>query len=221
MSIKETCRSSDYRLTNLYVFLASTSGLVVTFGKNLRYLGLDNLKDLRVSRVILSHNPKLCYLDKFRNHFEPPYIKVFRAVNTPSVATCNKQGQVCDKACFPKYGCWGPGPRRCVRCKELRAGDACVSRCEDEEGFFTENNKCRPCHPECRKCRGPSAKDCIGPCRNVKVSAFLRNAALFSVITRIPPFLLSGRSGMCICLSTHFLQCVTRLQVLLSQLQCP
>lgn len=150
------------------------SGLLVSFGKNLRYLGLKSLTKLGVSRVVLSHNPKLCYLENFRNHFDPPYKYEYRHKNTSSASDCKNDGHVCDELCAKEFGCWGPGPKMCVRCKKLSAGNECVKRCEEKEGFFTQGNKCVPCHPECRQCRGPTANDCEGSCRHVKVSVFWR-----------------------------------------------
>lgn len=42
----------------------------------------------------------------------------------------------CDKACDKAYGCWGEGPKMCVKCKDYDVDGKCSTICPTEGLFF-------------------------------------------------------------------------------------
>ncbi|KAL5110679.1 Proprotein convertase subtilisin/kexin type 5 [Taenia crassiceps] len=58
-------------------------------------------------------------------------------------------------------------PDKCTRCEEGYALNKRNGKCEPvllcpQETYFDNNDqKCKPCHPSCVRCRGPGASDCL------------------------------------------------------------
>uniref|UniRef100_A0A1I8BNW2 receptor protein-tyrosine kinase n=1 Tax=Meloidogyne hapla TaxID=6305 RepID=A0A1I8BNW2_MELHA len=62
----------------------------------------------------------------------------------------------------PEFGCWGPGPEQCVKCRKYLRDRECVDKCP-EEGYFVDNSKpliCQPCDNQCKVCHGPLPTQC-------------------------------------------------------------
>ncbi|PAA85045.1 hypothetical protein BOX15_Mlig002042g3 [Macrostomum lignano] len=87
---------------------------------------------------------------------------------------CPIKPDSCDPQCEPRFGCWGPGPTNCVRCRSVKAGRICLQSCESSPGWFLVNSTkllekqgnttlelmCSRCHHSCAKCDGPGPSNC-------------------------------------------------------------
>uniref|UniRef100_A0A5K3FGZ7 P/Homo B domain-containing protein n=1 Tax=Mesocestoides corti TaxID=53468 RepID=A0A5K3FGZ7_MESCO len=64
-------------------------------------------------------------------------------------------------------------PDKCTRCEEGYAVNELSGKCEPSPLCFHEtyfdhiDGKCKPCHPSCASCRGPSPADCLD-CRRLR-----------------------------------------------------
>lgn len=139
---------------------------------NFEFLGLSQLRKINVENVQVVMAPNLCYMENFQGRFGSAKVKLF---GLKSLADCKAEGKVCDKNCSPK-GCWGPGRFMCFECRQMTAGNECVSKCESVAGFYSVpgNSTCGKCHPQCKAtCRGPGADQCIGGCKFAQVRGVL------------------------------------------------
>ena len=60
------------------------------------------------------------------------------------------EGKICDVQCSTQ-GCWGPGPRQCLSCKNYHLDNMCLESCNDSLGIYEVPGEktCKRCHEEC------------------------------------------------------------------------
>ncbi|KCV67548.1 serine/threonine protein kinase [Fonticula alba] len=70
----------------------------------------------------------------------------------------------CNMACLT---CTGPAASQCASCapgleliREGAAAGTCASGCQERQYRDPASGECRPCHPACATCNGPSDRDC-------------------------------------------------------------
>ncbi|WAR10031.1 EGFR-like protein [Mya arenaria] len=114
---------------------------------------------------------------------------------------CDAEGKTCHSECS-KHGCWGPGPDKCLKCKNKRVEttNQCVAKCTDVPMLYeAENNTCRACHEQCAEgCSGPGDDQCF-QCLKVKVLG-LNNTAVCMTECPVPlepPFLYPDEQKIC------------------------
>ncbi|CAG9529879.1 unnamed protein product [Cercopithifilaria johnstoni] len=143
--------------------------LLITSNQNLKELGLRSLKRIKNGRVYIGKNEKLCFLDSITERWK----EIMQMDNISYSVAIKRNGQkcsnttICDDNCDKRYGCWGEGPRMCVKCSNYDVDGECSSNCPTE-GFYLVNQKCLKCHPQCKTCNGPTERDCA-TCRNVRI----------------------------------------------------
>ncbi|EFO21962.2 TK/EGFR protein kinase [Loa loa] len=144
--------------------------LLITSNQNLLELGLRSLKRIRNGRVYIGNNEKLCYADSLKEYWK----EIMQTDTASTLVIVNRNGpdcanrkQFCDSTCDKTYGCWGAGPSMCVKCIDYNVDGKCSATCPSQ-GYYIKDNECYKCHPQCRSCNGPTARDCIA-CMNVRI----------------------------------------------------
>lgn len=134
---------------------------------HIQSLGLRSLKRVNGGLVVIHSNPRLCYTHTVPwNHIiRQPDSGTHTIISNGNqdARNCAVEGQVCHPLCGDG-GCWGPGPHQCLTCVSFQRGTECVDECNVFEGAvreFTDENRCVPCHSECRPINGSSS--CDGP----------------------------------------------------------
>ncbi|VBB28142.1 unnamed protein product [Acanthocheilonema viteae] len=142
--------------------------LTIISNQNLKELGLRSLKSIKNGRVYIGRNEKLCYLSSINEYWK----EIMDTDNISSWIISYKNGEQCtngqcDENCEKNFGCWGNGPRMCVKCIDYNVDGKCSNICPTE-GFYMVNKNCSKCHPQCKTCNGSTEQDCI-TCRNVRI----------------------------------------------------
>ncbi|XP_052813667.1 epidermal growth factor receptor-like isoform X2 [Mya arenaria] len=182
-------------------FLTSTYGLSI-IQTSIDSLGLTSLKQITNGDVGLARNAKLCFIHDLDLSivFRAPTQK-FKKIDNQLRDTCDAEGKTCHSECS-KHGCWGPGPDKCLKCKNKRVEttNQCVAKCTDVPMLYeAENNTCRACHEQCAEgCSGPGDDQCF-QCLKVKVLG-LNNTAVCMTECPVPlepPFLYPDEQKIC------------------------
>lgn len=137
----------------------------------IRYLGLTSLTKINNGDVLILMNPYLCYLNELnltrlfghKNQQKKDLINM-------SPDKCAEKGGVCDSECTSD-GCWGPGPKMCLECRNVRSerDNKCLGSCTDSPFLYaTEDRTCKPCDELCADgCDGPGPEHCT-KCKKVE-----------------------------------------------------
>ncbi|XP_045443143.1 epidermal growth factor receptor isoform X2 [Pipistrellus kuhlii] len=139
-------------------------------GVDIESLGLRSLREISDGDVVITNNPNLCYADSvaWQRLFGTTSQKA-KIQNNKAGGQCKAEGRVCHRLCSPE-GCWGPGPKDCVACRNVSRYRECVEQChllEGEPREFVENAECIQCHPECLPqprnltCTGHGPDSCV------------------------------------------------------------
>ncbi|CAI5640891.1 unnamed protein product [Oreochromis niloticus] len=153
---------------------------LVVAGLHITHLGLRSLRQISDGDVFVSKNSELCYTDAkhWQKLFKSPHQDVYVKGNA-NAATCALRNDTCDRKCTAD-GCWGPGPRMCISCRDYKRDGSCVDSCNILEGEPREtvvNKTCIKCHPECQPmngtatCSAPGSANCT-KCANFKDGLF-------------------------------------------------
>ncbi|VDN83972.1 unnamed protein product [Brugia pahangi] len=144
--------------------------LLITSNQNLFELGLRSLREIRNGYVYIGRNEKLCYVDSLKEHWK----KILQTNDTSRLILtdkndvyCTKNRKFCHHTCNKIYGCWGEGPKMCIKCIGYSVDGKCSATCPPERYYIKDKN-CHKCHPQCKSCNGPTARDCIA-CMNVRM----------------------------------------------------
>uniref|UniRef100_A0A914EKV8 receptor protein-tyrosine kinase n=1 Tax=Acrobeloides nanus TaxID=290746 RepID=A0A914EKV8_9BILA len=150
--------------------------LQILANSEIEYLGLKSLKQITSGHVVIKLNANLCY--GYTINWKKFMTKDFNIIyerNTPN-HTCVDKGRICNETCVQEEGCWGPGPKMCVQCKNFIKDDECANHCPIENGYFIEKasrnesdaieenvnapQKCERCYKNCKKCEGSGEENC-------------------------------------------------------------
>lgn len=100
-----------------------------------------------------------------------------------------KAGPKICKQCHPECldGCTGPTRANCSKCKHVRDGPYCVSKCP-ETRFVSENGTCQPCHSNCNNgCTGSANTVGEGGCNSCKKAIIGDEATVTSCLKENEP----------------------------------
>ncbi|KAI1729731.1 receptor L domain-containing protein [Ditylenchus destructor] len=139
--------------------------LYVIGNNDLKWLGLKSLRKIKNGLVSVSQNRNLCYSYSIPfNGFLGVKDSVWKAnMNTTE---CENLGRKCHPTCDSTLGCWGPGPKMCVRCRQYTRDGQCSDSCPAEGYFLLDDGRtCERCHEQCLTCYGTEATQCH-KCRN-------------------------------------------------------
>uniref|UniRef100_A0A1I8EAZ3 receptor protein-tyrosine kinase n=1 Tax=Wuchereria bancrofti TaxID=6293 RepID=A0A1I8EAZ3_WUCBA len=144
--------------------------LLITSNQNLFELGLRSLREIRNGRIYIGRNEKLCYVDSLKEYWK----KIMQTNDTSRLILADKNSiycirnkKFCHHTCNKIYGCWGEGPKMCIKCIGYSVDGECSATCPPER-YYIKDKKCHKCHPQCKSCNGPTARDCIA-CMNVRI----------------------------------------------------
>ena len=136
-------------LRNLRVIHGTTLSSVFALsilGNSFEYIDLSGLETISTGRVFIFSNPNLCYLAN---------LTAFRPENEITLATPNDYPNdpncTCDYECQQELRCWGPGPTRCVSCRNFIHERTCVRNCSGIPFVFSNfaTKTCSPCNSQC------------------------------------------------------------------------
>uniref|UniRef100_A0A914E3M9 Receptor protein-tyrosine kinase n=1 Tax=Acrobeloides nanus TaxID=290746 RepID=A0A914E3M9_9BILA len=114
--------------------------LQILANNEIEYLGFKSLKQITSGHVVIKLNAKLCY--GYTINWKKFMTKDFNIIyerNTPN-HTCVDKGRICNETCVQEEGCWGPGPKMCVQCKNFIKDDECANHCPIENGLVSVKN---------------------------------------------------------------------------------
>ncbi|CAK5079274.1 unnamed protein product [Meloidogyne enterolobii] len=164
--------------------------LLIFGDPQLKWLGLRSLSNITHGNVFVRNNSNLCYSQSIPfkqifginqsfwinngNETDCGNFSRFLMSTNCIVAKClltkcpvtkylvTKNQHQCDQNCAKEFGCWGPGPEQCVKCKKYLREKECLDKCPDQ-GYFVDNSKpliCQPCNDQCKICHGPLPTQC-------------------------------------------------------------
>lgn len=140
---------------------------------SLESLNFKNLRKIRSGGVAILENKELCYAS------EIDWSKVMKSSSHSTLLQNNKDNQKCflenhkcDSQCSVQ-GCWGPGNKLCLACKNFQVEDECVASCDPNLGLYKAgDNRCMKCDKECElTCHGDGPGKC-DRCKNTKDGPF-------------------------------------------------
>lgn len=155
------------------------AALRISHNADLESLGLTSLKSIAAGNMLINDNPRLCYMENIKwDRILPSAAKVHE-MNNQNSSECARQGRVCQTQC--KNGCWGPGDRSCIDCRNYYYEGRCVPDCNLPLVYAQSlppiaagqkksqaKKMCAPCHRECAdSCTGPGADQCM-KCKHFK-----------------------------------------------------
>lgn len=120
---------------------------------SLTYLGLISLKPIR--NIVVEHNHNLCVnsSESFWRKMMPGKEGIFKVSNNKPEEECGS----CDEECDQNFGCWGPGPGYCKKCRNVfdTRSRQCVESCAGDQ--YVNQGVCADCHQDCcpQGCSGP------------------------------------------------------------------
>eukprot|EP00094_Tigriopus_californicus_P003834 TCALIF_03690-PA protein Name:"Similar to Egfr Epidermal growth factor receptor (Drosophila melanogaster)" AED:0.16 eAED:0.16 QI:552/0.71/0.75/1/0.71/0.75/8/642/992 len=121
---------------------------------SLTSLNLKSLRKIRSGSVAILENQDLCFASKIKWQKimkSPSHNTLLQNNKDPQM--CITQGFDCDRQCSAE-GCWGPGNKLCLSCKNYQVEDECVASLEGKLQSLSGKAICRPCHPLCKRCNG-------------------------------------------------------------------
>ncbi|XP_045177592.2 epidermal growth factor receptor-like isoform X3 [Mercenaria mercenaria] len=189
-------------LETIYGRYLSTGIALNVLKMDIQYLGLTSLHHISHGGVLIALNPRLCYIDTLDMSliFGNPTQKFLRKANKDK-SECDALGLKCHSECS-SYGCWGPGPDKCLQCKTVRMAEnnTCLASCLEIPMLYrAENNTCKQCNEQCAGgCTGPGPDECF-ECKQVKV---LGQKNTFECMTECPlslgqPYLYPDENRIC------------------------
>ncbi|CAI4223107.1 unnamed protein product [Auanema sp. JU1783] len=136
--------------------------LEITKNDLLSSLDLKSLKTIKNGHVIIAENVGLCYVDSVNWSTILANNSVAKISENQYPDQCAKRGKQCDSMCDSKYGCWGKGPGKCLKCSDWSLDGVCIPSCP-KLGYYQNVSlkQCLPCHENCRECLGPSESECL------------------------------------------------------------
>ena len=144
--------------------LYSTSSLIM-FSNAFEYIDLSGLKSINNGEIKFISNNNLCYLANLTAYRPEAEVNPSDPANYPNNPNCT-----CDYECQPELRCWGPGPTRCVSCRNFIHERTCVRNCSGIPRVFSnpETKTCTPCSSQClNSCTDATGFTCDA-CVNVK-----------------------------------------------------
>ena len=139
-----------YFLRNLRVIQGTTlsqSGHSLIIASNsFEYIDLSSLETISTGRVVIFSNQNLCYLANLTAFRPESNITLITPNDYPNNPNCT-----CDYECQPELRCWGPGPTRCVSCKNFIHERTCVRNCSGIPFVYSNfaTKTCSPCNSQC------------------------------------------------------------------------
>ncbi|XP_059088184.1 epidermal growth factor receptor-like isoform X2 [Tigriopus californicus] len=140
---------------------------------SLTSLNLKSLRKIRSGSVAILENQDLCFASKIKWQKimkSPSHNTLLQNNKDPQM--CITQGFDCDRQCSAE-GCWGPGNKLCLSCKNYQVEDECVASCDPNLGMFRSGeNECMKCDAQCElTCTGSGPGKC-DRCRTTKDGPF-------------------------------------------------
>ena len=137
-------------LRNLRVIQGTTlvqsiNSLVIAVN-SFEYIDLSGLETISTGRIFIFANQNLCYLANLTAFRPESDIVLLSPTDYPNDPNCS-----CDYECQPELRCWGPGPTRCVNCRNFKHERTCVRNCSGIPFVFSnfETKTCSPCNSQC------------------------------------------------------------------------
>ncbi|KAI6646627.1 Epidermal growth factor receptor isoform X5 [Oopsacas minuta] len=126
-------------------YLSGTSSVVIGFN-NFEYIDLSALQTVNAGIISVLFNSNLCYLANLTVFRPEGEISLSNPADYPDDPNCT-----CDYECEPEHRCWGPGPTRCVSCRNFLHERTCVRNCSGIPHVFSniETKTCSPCNIQC------------------------------------------------------------------------